>query len=337
MGQAAENESRAGIQVVYACDDNYAMLAGISIASLLERCRRDTELTVYVLCCEVSEENMARLRAVGDRCRQRLVLLDASDVIRELSKQYIDVQRWSLAAYARLLTPELLPDLGKILYLDCDTLVTDDITELWDTPLAKASCAAVSEPVSALHKRNVGLAKDEPYYNSGVMLIDLDKWRDEDIIPRFAECIRRHNGLVPYVDQGCVNEVCRGEIITLPVRYNVHTLLYDFTDEETAVYRRDAGVYAKEEIETAKKHPVVVHFTSSFLSRRPWIEGSGHPYTKEWECVQAKTPWADTPKRPYHPDMARRSLNMFYRHAPRKLGLFAAMLVNSYIRPLMKR
>ena len=337
MGQAAEHESRAGIQVVYACDDNYAMLAGVSIASLLGHCRSDTELTVHVLCSGVLEENMARLRAVGDGCQQRLVLLDASDAIRELSKQYIDAQRWSLAAYARLLTPELLPDLGKILYLDCDTLVTDDITELWNTPLGTASCAAVSEPFSALHKRNVGLAKDEPYYNSGVMLIDLAKWRAEDIIPRFAECIRRHNGLVPYVDQGCVNEVCQGDIVTLPVRYNVYTLLYDFTYEEAWAYRREPGVYAKEEIETAKKHPVVVHFTNSFLSRRPWVERSEHPYTKEWERIQAKTPWVDTPKRPYHPDMARRSLNVFYRHAPRKLGLFAAMLVNSYMRPLMKR
>ena len=109
------------------------------------------------------------------------------------------------------------------------------------------------------------------------------------------------------------------------------------TDEEAEAFRRDDGVYTKEEIEAAKTHPVVVHFTSSFLSRRPWFEGSEHPYTKEWERVQAQTPWADMPKLPYRPDMERRLLNMFYRHVPRKLGLFAAALVNSYIRPLMKR
>lgn len=335
MGHAAEHKDRGVIRVVYACDDNYAMLAGVSIASLLEYCGED--VTVYVLCCDVSEENMGRLRTVAGVYQKQLVLIDAGDAIRELSKQYIDAQRWSLAAYARLLTPELLLDAGKILYLDCDTLVTDDVTELWDIPLGKANCAAVSEPVSALHKRNVGLAKDEPYYNSGVMLIDLDKWRAENIVPRFAECIRRHNGLVPYVDQGCVNEVCRGDIVTLPARYNVHTLLYDFTYEEASAYRREPGVYAREEIEAAKKYPVVVHFTSSFLSRRPWIEGSEHPYTKEWERVQANTPWAGMPKRAYRPDIARRFLDVFYRHTPRKLGLFTAALVNSYIRPLMKR
>ena len=337
MGRAAGNRGSTGIRVVYACDDNYAMLAGVSIASLLEHCGGDTELTVCVLCCEVSEENMARLRAVADGYRQRIVLVDADEAIRKLCEQYIDVQRWSLAAYARLLTPELLPDLERVLYLDCDTLVVDDVAQLWNTSLGTASCAAVSEQTSGLHKKNVRLAKAEPYYNSGVMLIDLDRWRAEDIIPRFAGCIRRHKGLVPYVDQGCVNEVCRGDILTLPVRYNVHTLLYDFTYEEAAVYRRESGPYSKEEVRQAKEPPVVVHFTRSFLSRRPGIEGSEHPYTKEWERVQAKTPWAGMPKRAYHPDMARRLLNTFYRHTPRKLGLFAAALVNSYIRPLMKR
>lgn len=326
-----------GIKAVYACDDNYAMLAGVSIASLLEQCGADTDLTVYVLCCKVSEENIERLRAVSDSYPQEVILIDASEAIQELSKQYIDAQRWSLAAFARLLTPELLPSIEKILYLDCDTLVTDDVTELWETPLGQASCAAVLEPISPFHKKNVGLPKTGPYYNSGVMLIDLNKWRKENVIFRFAECIKRHNGLVPFVDQGCINEVCRGDIVTLPVRYNVHTLLYDFTYEEASAYRRESGVYDKEEIEAAKKHPVVVHFTSSFLSRRPWIEGSEHPYTKEWERIQAGTPWADMSKRPYHPDIARRLLNVFYRHTPRKLGLFAAALVNSYIRPLMKR
>lgn len=337
MGQVAGNRGGTDIQVVYACDDNYAMLAGVSMASLLEHCGAYTDLTVHVLCCEVSEENMVRLQAVADSYRRQVMLIDAGNAIRELSKQYIDTQRWSLAAYARLLTPALLPDVGKILYLDCDTLVTDNVTELWSTPLEAASCAAVSEPVSALHKRNVGLSADEPYYNSGVMLIDLDKWRAKDIIPRFAECIRRHNGLVPYVDQGCVNEVCRGDIITLPLKCNVHTLLYDFTYKEAEAYRRESSVYTKEETEDAKRNPVVVHFTSSFLSRRPWVEDSQHPYAKEWERVQAKTPWAGIPKILYHPDTARWLLNAFYQHVPRRMGLFAAALINSYIRPLIKR
>ena len=326
-----------GIHAVYACDDNYAMLAGVSIASLLEHCGSDDGMTVDVLCCEVSEENIARLQSVGDEYPQKINLIDAGEAIKDLSRQYIDAQRWSLAAYARLLTPKLLPDVGKILYLDCDTLVLEGLSELWEMPLGTASCAAVSEPFSALHKKNVGLAKMEPYYNSGVMLIDLDKWRTEDIIIRFSECIRRHNGLVPYVDQGCINEVCRGNIVTIPVRYNVYTLLYDFTYEEAVAYRREPELYSKEEIQRAKEHPAVVHFTSSFLSRRPWIEGSMHPFTKEWERIQSTTLWADIPKSAYHPDMVRRVLNVFYQYAPRKLGLFAATLVNSYMRPLMKR
>lgn len=108
-----------------------------------------------------------------------------------------------------------------------------------------------------------------------VMLIDLDKWRAEDIIPRFASCIQEHSGRVPYVDQGCINEVYRGDIVTLPLRYNVYTLLYDFTYEEAEAFQREPCTYTRKESEDAKRHPTVVHFTSSFHSRRPWIEESG--------------------------------------------------------------
>lgn len=337
MEKAAGDKHSDVMQVVYACDDNFAMLAGVSITSLLEHCRADTDLTVYVLCCEVSEENKERLRAVASEYQRRVILTDVGDAIRRLSEQHLDTQHWSLATYVRLLTPELLPNVRRILYLDCDTLIEDDVTELWNTPLGVASCAAVMEPMGPLQKRNVNMAKSEPYYNAGVMLIDLDKWRAENTLARFGECIQRHNGRVPYVDQGCINEVCQGNIATLPARYDVYTLWYGFTYEEAAVFRQGHVSYTKEEIQQAKEQPAIVHFTNFFLSRRPWIEGSEHPYTKEWERIQAGTPWADMPKRPYHPDIARRLLNVFYRHTPRKLGLFAAALVNSYIRPLMKR
>lgn len=331
------DESLQNIHVVYACDDNYAMIAGVSMASLLEHWRGDAMVVFHILCCDVSEINKSRFRRIAEGYRCKIEFIDAGYALRQLSMGSIDVQRWSLAAYARLLTPDLLPDLDKILYLDCDTLVTDNVETLWQTEMGTSVCAAVSEPFSVLRKKDVRLARDDLYFNSGVMLIDLAKWRTQDLIHQFVKCIERHKGRVPYVDQGCINEVCRGNIKLLPLKNNVYTLFYDFTYEEAAAYRRERGVYTKEEVEQARKNPVVVHFTSSFLSTRPWFEGSLHPYAKEWERVLSETPWAGAEKWPYHPDAARRMLCSFYRHSPRGVGLLAAALVNSYIRPMLQR
>lgn len=338
MESMATDKMGKGIQVVYACDNNFAMLAGISIASLLENSREDMPLSVYVLCCDVSEENGARIRAVAEKFDRKLELIDATIPIQNLTSQYnIDVRQWSLAAYARLLATDLLPDVDRILYFDCDTLIMDDVEQLWNTELKEASCAAAVEQISFLQKKIVGLTKEESYFNSGVMLIELNKWREKGYASKFAESLRRHNGRLPYADQGCINEVCHGDIATLPAKYNVHTLLYNFSYEDAAIYRGDAGAYSKEEIEEAKKNPSIIHFTSSFLSRRPWVEGGEHPYAGEWERVRAGTPWADAPKRPFHSDVARRLLGTFYRHTPRKVGVRVAALINSYIRPLMNR
>ena len=109
----------------------------------------------------------------------------------------------------------------------------------------------------------------DTYYNSGVMLIDLDQWRRTNAKSKFESVIKRHSGKVPYVDQGVLNEAYKDQILCLPAKYNVYTEYYDFTYDEVNQYRADRNVYSKEEIEEAKCDPVVVHFVSSFLSPRP--------------------------------------------------------------------
>lgn len=319
------------MNVVYACDDKYAMLAGVSMKSLLEV--NDTELNIYILSNGVSNDNQKRLLSIAEKYDCEINIVELNDAFQS-NIAHIDAQRWSLAAFARLFMPIILPDVSKIIYLDCDILVRKPLDQIWNWPLDGHSCAAVSEPISPGHKKNVKLDKKDTYYNSGVMLIDLDKWRERNMLDSFLKCINRHSGYVPYVDQGVINEVLKEDIVSLPTTYNVATVYFEFSYEELNRYRMDQNKYSNEEILNAIKDPYILHFTSSFLTPRPWIEGSNHPWADEWEKVCKETPWHSASKWPDSPGKTKLILRWIFRHTPRAFGITIAMLINSYIRPL---
>ena len=195
--------------VVYACDNKYAMLAGVSMESLYTAELGD--LNVYILANQLSEENRRKISEVAEQHGRELRFVDfnGEELERKLS---IDAQFWSIAAYARLFAPQLLPWLHDILYLDCDTLILGPLTELGNIDAAGMPCAAVAEPMSGQQKKNLGLAPTDRYYNSGVMLMDLDAWREARSMEKSLDCIRRHKGRVPYVDEGVINEMFRARL-----------------------------------------------------------------------------------------------------------------------------
>lgn len=177
--------------------------------------------------------------------------------------------RWGLAANLRLVLPSLLPEVGKILYIDSDVLVLDDVAELWNFPLNGATCAAVAAKADPRHQKRLGLSESAPYFNSGVMLFDLHKMAEERLEEQFVELFVRYSDVIKYPDQDLLNIVYVDTYRKLPLRWNVLT----------SVYRKlpDTTLYPVEEIREALRHPGIVHFTGS---HKPWEfwKTVHHPY-----------------------------------------------------------
>ena len=321
------------MNVVYASDDKYSMIAGVSIESLYVSNREVTELQVYILASNITKDNKAKLETIAHQHNRSIHFVDVQDS----SFGEIDVQRWSVAAFARLYTPSLLSDLHRILYLDCDVMVNEELLPLWETDIGEYSCAAVAEPFSSGHKKNIGQCASDVYYNSGVMLINLEKWREINAEQIFKDCIIKHNGHVPYVDQGVINEVFNRNIYRLSAKYNVFTEYYEFSYKEVETYRADKIVYSQDEINDAIQAPAIVHFVSSFLTARPWIEGSNHPYTKQWLLYKQATPWQEAPLWQNLLGKEKLALGWIVNHMPRSMGIWVARIVNSRIRPLIDK
>jgi lipopolysaccharide biosynthesis glycosyltransferase len=325
------------MDIVYASDERFAQILCTSLISLLES-NREEDITVHILDDSITKESKNLLQAVADRYSTHLNFIPLPD-LDELAGQKIDSTRWAKTTFGRLFLPIIAPNLERIIYIDCDTLVLENLSYLMQMKLPeRSSCAAVVECMGDLHKANVGLRPEDPYFNAGVMLIDLNKWRKENVVKRFSQCIQRRKGCVPYVDQGVINEVLRGEIAVLPPKYNVMTVCYDFDYIEMQRYRRTKYPYERQEYTAAKKNPTIVHFTTSFLSRRPWISAKQtHPFAEKWREYKSMTPWSEASLWKDNRGMLKKGYEMLCNILPRSIAVGMSGFLHSTVKAARER
>ena len=208
------------IPLAIAFTPNYFVPAATMLRSLLDASPAG-QFRVY---CLVSEEipvrQQEKLRHLGGgRLEFEYIPLQG-----RLEGIYID-PRYTEAASFRLLLPELLPELDRILYLDCDIIVRQDLSRLWqETDLADNYLGAVYEAAiegQAERFRAIG-CDPARYFNSGFLLMNLKQMREEKVSERLLEACR-----VPYLefpDQDALNQVCLGRVLPLsPLQNSIRT------------------------------------------------------------------------------------------------------------------
>ena len=325
--------------IVYATDDNFAEILGVSLVSLYENSKDVDDIIVYVLDSGISDENIKKLKSLPKKySRSDLSFIKATDISKELSMN-VNLDRGSLSQYARLFVSSVLPaKLDRVLYLDCDIIINKSISELWNLDIKGKTIAALKDAFSKQYRKNIDLEPDDIMFNSGVMLIDLDKWRRENIESKLLEFIRKKNGKIQQGDQGALNAILSKETFCLEPRFNSVTIFYDFSYEEMMVYRKPVDFYPREEIELAVREPSIIHYTTSFLSKRPWYEGCEHRYVAEWFKYKDMSPWSD---KPLWTEKKKNGIKGLYvslcNKMPRKLMIGFSGILQAYGRPLVYR
>ena len=204
------------ISLAIAFTPNYFVQAATTLRSVLDACP-DGQFHVVCMLTEEIPQRMQEelLRLGGGRLSFEYIQLKG-----RLEGLYID-PRYTEAASFRLLLPELLPDLDRILYLDCDIIVRQDLARLWrETELGDNYMGVVYEAAiegQAERFRAIG-CDPARYFNSGFLLMNLATMRAEKVSERLLEACR-----VPYLefpDQDALNQVCLGRVLPLSPLYN---------------------------------------------------------------------------------------------------------------------
>lgn len=191
--------------------------------------------------------------------------LEKLHLIRPFEHEYIKMnnsdfdgivhdKRVGISAYYRLKLASLTTE-DKIIYLDSDIVVTDDISKLWHNyDIEKYLIGAVEDKYSSLMGCKANLNDDDIYYNSGVLIMNLKNFRNNNIENLIFNKLREPNNL--YSDQDVLNDICRGQILDLPLKYN---LVLSADDVNTFPTR-------KKEFEASLNNPVILHYTI-----KPWL------------------------------------------------------------------
>lgn len=321
--------------IVYASDDNFSEILGVSLVSLFENSKDMQEIIVYILDSSITEENKEKIETVCKNYNRPMPKwLVAKNISEELSME-VEVDRGSLSQYARLFVSSMLPEeLERVLYLDCDILIMKSIKELWTLDLHGKTIAALMDAFSKYYRANIDLQPNDIMFNSGVMLIDMAKWKEQKIEKKLLDFISKKKGKIQQGDQGALNAVLSHETYCFEPRFNSVTIFHDFNYKEMLIYRKPPSFYSEEQIKRAVEDPSIVHFTTSFLSRRPWVEGCQHRYVGEWMRYKERSPWIKGALW-MHDNVKgyRRIYIKLIAHMPRKMLILLSGMLQVYWRP----
>ncbi|MBV9487632.1 MAG: glycosyltransferase family 8 protein [Frankiaceae bacterium] len=209
-------------------------------------------------------------------------------VSEESTARFPHTERYGYSAWYRILLPDLLPDLARVLYLDSDLLILDRMTPLYDTPLEGCYLGAVTQPTPPAEigrlVRSLGLPDAASYFNSGVMTLDLEALRRAGSVDQVLEFIADGRGPMPWADQDPLNAVLHHRRLHLAPRWNVMTPIFDLPESRLP--------WTRGEIQEAVASPAVVHFIGPY---KPWHYRCRHPYRDAYFAYLASTPWNDKP------------------------------------------
>ncbi|AZR96863.1 hypothetical protein XK27_08915 [Streptococcus suis] len=210
------------MNLAFTVSDSYIDYMGTTLYSIMVHTRKSL-VSVYVLTSDISDYSRFKLQKLEDRFHNlniHILVVDAKQ-FEDLPLNRSHITRPEV--YFRMAFASLLPDLDRILYLDSDILAQKDLQPLWETPLDGAYMAAVSEPPSEGgfdYRRSIGMTDPTYYFNSGVLLMDLKKIREDKIESLLFECGHAIKDKIRLQDQDIINVALEGKIKALDPIYN---------------------------------------------------------------------------------------------------------------------
>lgn len=186
----------------------------------------------------------------------------------------------------RVFLPQLVPDEPKVLYLDCDTLVVDCLDPLWETAIENKAIAAVTNPIANTKKGETpwplicGLASGEDYFNSGVMLMNLDYFRTHDVSRRVVEHGLANADWVRFGDQDSLVILLHSVRVPLHPRWNLLRLIIMTGDARK--------LFGQSRVSEAIRNPAILHFEGT---TKPWLDPTQHPYGRAFARYARQLPW----------------------------------------------
>ena len=209
------------INVCFSSDNNYARYLALSLATILDSKEDDDNLHFYILDGGLSEDSKRKILNL-----KKIADFDI-DFIQVDEEKFNDCplvkgERLTRATYFRLLIPDLIPDVDKILYMDCDIQVKTSLEELFSYDIEDCYLAAVEDVDAEKNCKRLNLKK---YFNAGVLLLNLAKFREINFTSKIFDWIALHKDQIVFHDQDVLNLYFADNVKFLDKKWNLQGIL----------------------------------------------------------------------------------------------------------------
>ncbi|MBB4253719.1 lipopolysaccharide biosynthesis glycosyltransferase [Rhizobium anhuiense] len=262
--------------IVFAVDAAYAVPLATALRSIAENNQSAWPLNIHVIHEGIGEEIK---RLIFDSLPANSAVIQWHPIATlSFANGFSTRPGVSRMTFARILLPQFLPQTcNRALYLDGDILVLTALEQLWNIDLGEAVIGAVPDywldNVVSIGPSATGGPRVERYFNAGILLIDLEKWRNERITERSLEYLDRFP-TTEYSDQDALNFACDG-------KWKILNRAWNFQFEPTQAIARIA----------LEQKLAIVHFVTNV---KPWKSGSLSPNVAFYDAFRSRTRFALT-------------------------------------------
>lgn len=271
---------KRNIPVVFSSDNNYAPYLYVCLKSLLAHVKSCDKYKAYILYTELSEchqKNLLNLQTDN----LKIEFINVETIISKYKDNFLINNHFTIETYYRFFLPRIFPKLDKVLYLDADTLILHDIAPLFSIDIGD-NYLGVTHDCEIVRMSNLDdteysdyfiktlCVKIENYFQAGVMLVNLEKMRQDNIIEKLLSALIKI-GTPKFVDQDILNKVCQRKVKFISQIWN-YTWHLRFIDDD---YLDHIGSPLSEEYKNAQLNPAIIHFTGNKM------KPTDFPNTKE--------------------------------------------------------
>lgn len=255
------------------------------LTSLFEN-NKENQIHIHFFSADLNTENEKKVKQTVFKYQQHFTFypLDAS-----LFKDCYVSNHVSYATYYRIVIPDfLINQTNKIIYLDTDIVVCENLKPLWDINIENYTIGAVNE-INEEGPSRLEFDEKYKYFNAGILLINAKTWVAENLKDTLFKYIKTHFNKLTFWDQDALNANLYNKRLIIDPKWNQLSPVFEVN------YNTLLKVYSKSQISELKKNPAIIHYSGS---SKPWDYLNIHPFKSfyfkylkltEWENFKPKS------------------------------------------------
>lgn len=268
------------IHIVLSSSNDFIEHCATTMASILYNISRKYFVKFYILSYDISEKNKKKIDKLKKIKTCTIEYPSFNENLLDIFKTVKLPPHVSKMTYARILIPDILPNINKAIFIDSDTIVRKDISELWNINIQNNYFAMVEDACWKLHSKRLWGNDSQYYFNCGLILINAQKLREIEYFNKIKKQIAKRSNSYRICDQDVLNDTFKNNILKIDMKWNFH--------HEKYTKQGYSKIDDYENYNECLGNPSIVHYTGA---DKPWLMLERHRYKKDYFFYKKLTPF----------------------------------------------